>query len=582
MANNNKKMQSSRAPRGTPFHLVAPFIASLVFVTTACGGGSSDPVAPNGTAGSGNASSGGSSSGTSGMGGSGSNAGTGGVSGSGGDAGVGGSSGTGNNGGTGGSSPCGEAGHGSTSQGNGTNCAGTSGMGGTGNAGAAGDAGTAGAAAGEGGSGTGGLAGSAGEGGSAGAGGSSGSSAGSAGSDAGSAGMGGTGNAGAGGDAGTAGAAAGEGGSAGAGGSSGSSAGSAGSDAGSAGMGGTGNAGTAGTAGSAGSAGAPQNTFTCSSWTRNTALDAANVQEFFLSGGIWGTGANSIYVTLHNQNVSSGVFHWDGTTWTKTVMPGSPPELNGIWGSSDDDIWVAGRNFKGFLYHKSGGTWVDDPNKPVNTKAFKQVWGNSADDVWLLGADSGWNYRIWRRNGGTSWIQQNLPSLELGSVLYRIWGIDGHVFATGSKPSESGGILFHFDGSNWESMTVQGTATELFQISGTSINDLFISGVDNKQGIVYHLTNGLTTWTSFITNDISLYGPILSLKPGTFIASGYLAPAGTGKMRVTTFDMNGAITVPVDNAAYNPTAFWAQPGSNTVWSVGQAGDKAGLYAANCD
>ena len=527
-----------------------------------CSGGDADKSQPQGEAGVGGVNAGGSSStggsGGAGDGGSGGSgnvagntagsagqmAGAAGEAGSGGnagDAGNGGTGNTGNNGGAGGSSPCGEAGHGSTTEGEGTNCAGTSGTSGT-----AGSSGTSAAA---------GMAGAAGESGSAGVGGSSGSSGtGSAGSNAGGAGTGGTGNAGAGGDAGTAGVA------------------------GSAGSSGTGNAGTAG---SAGSGGAVQNTFVCSSWNRNAALDAANTDQFPFVGGIWGTGANSVYVTLHNQNISSGVFHWDGTAWTKTVMPGNPPELNGIWGSSDDDIWVAARNFKGFLYHKSGGIWSDDPNKPVNAKDFRKVWGTSADDVWLLGTDKFVKQSVWRRNGGTTWVQQSLPTLASDTSLYGIWGIDGHVFVTGSDPT--GAVLLHFDGSSWEMMTVPGTATQLGFMSGTSINDLFITGTDGAQGIVYHLTNGLTTWTDFTTSDVSLYGPVLSIKPGTFVASGYLAPAGDGKLRVTTCDMNGAVASAVDGYAYNPVSFWAQPGSNTVWStVAAFGGIAGLYAANCN
>ncbi len=337
-----------------------------------------------------------------------------------------------------------------------------------------------------------------------------------------------------------------------------------------------------------------QNTYTCTNGNRDAALDAANTDQFPFVGGIWGTGANNVYVTLHNQNVSSGVLYWNGVVWIKIVMPGTPPELNGIWGSSDDDIWVTGRNSKGFLYHKSGGTWSEDSNRP-NGKSFKQVWGTSADDVWLLGADSGWNYRVWRRNGGTTWVQQSLPSVPVGTELRGLWGIGGHIFVTGhtmTNSNPSGGVLLHFDGSSWESMPVPGTATELAFMSGTSINDLFITGSDGAQGIVHHLTNGLATWTSYITSDVAFYAPVLSKKPGTFWAGGstYVGQANMkpwGSARVTTSDSNGVLTSLVDGIAYQPAAVWSVPGSDTVLFASTTSNQngpsgVGLYSSSCN
>lgn len=66
--------------------------------------------------------------------------------------------------------------------------------------------------------------------------------------------------------------------------------------------------------------------------------------------GVFGFGADDVWAV----GAESTVLHWDGSSWTKLSTPfdgaSDKPRLLAVWGSSPDDVWVAG---EGTMLHFS-------------------------------------------------------------------------------------------------------------------------------------------------------------------------------------------------------------------------------------
>ncbi len=179
--------------------------------------------------------------------------------------------------------------------------------------------------------------------------------------------------------------------------------------------------------------------------------------------------------------------------------------LRGIWGSSDQDIFMVGKSDA--IPHFNGDAWSAMPGGRHNsqTETLYAAWGSEsaslvgkANDVFAVGD----NFTIYHYNGFNWTEQQRFP----GSFpLYGIWGsasIDQNgmandVYTVGEYIS--GGVpygyVFYYDGSNWTDQNYQRFA--FYDVWGsTSMNsgladDVFLVGryfhTDNTNyGFVLH------------------------------------------------------------------------------------------------
>ncbi len=128
-------------------------------------------------------------------------------------------------------------------------------------------------------------------------------------------------------------------------------------------------------------------------------------------------------------------------------------------------------------------------------------------------------------------------------------------------------------------------AVSFQSISGTSINDLFVTGSRNDgAGVIYHVTNNMATWTEFAATQIGGYYPVWSPRAGVALAAGNEGNNGApGILRLTTMDqVNQTVTAQVDSKAYSAVQFWTEPDGQTVHFVHIAPPLAGFYTANCN
>lgn len=331
--------------------------------------------------------------------------------------------------------------------------------------------------------------------------------------------------------------------------------------------------------------------FSCTGWTRQKAFDDFKID---------GTGDVKAVRTIKIFEpkcifVSAGTYtkgivaFWNGSSWSQQDLSPTPMVVYGLSGPSKTDLWLAGRDSgQGRLYHRGvDETWKEDTTAPY-AEAYSDIYALSSTDVFLLGLKTGTN-RVWRKTGST-WAEMVLPVLTGGTyaALTRVWGLDAkNVFITGyyhdtGIPKKA--ILLYWNGTSWKELSVPAGAGEFYMIHGTSLNDLYVVGRNlSNQGLIYHVTNGMETWVSFVNEKLTGYGSVWSPRAGAMLAGGDHLPLGAGAARLTTMDPT--VTSVVDAKAYSVVSFAPEPGTKTVHFVNFSspdGVIAGHYVGTCD
>jgi hypothetical protein len=126
---------------------------------------------------------------------------------------------------------------------------------------------------------------------------------------------------------------------------------------------------------------------------------------------------------------------------------GITPPFSAVWGSADDDIWVAARGLgdnptSSLLLRFDGTGWSPAGWQPAGSAAsldqdIQALWGSGRDDVFAVG-----NWGLVLHFDGAGWTEQGVtvwPSLRAVSGTG-----PGDVWAVGT----AGGVI-HYDGAAW-------------------------------------------------------------------------------------------------------------------------------------
>jgi hypothetical protein len=166
-------------------------------------------------------------------------------------------------------------------------------------------------------------------------------------------------------------------------------------------------------------------------WVAQTIFDGGGPSNL---SGVWETSLADGGTDVWIVGASGSVFHNGSGSWQEVSILGcSPPDLNGIWGSSETDIWAVADN--GQAFHWNGCAWQSYLTS--TTHSLDSVWGTGAGDVWAVGVDGIQHWTgVW-----TTLTSQPLPGVE----LHRVRGTGpSDVWASGDQ-----GSLVHWNGSEW-------------------------------------------------------------------------------------------------------------------------------------
>ncbi len=241
----------------------------------------------------------------------------------------------------------------------------------------------------------------------------------------------------------------------------------------------------------------------------------------------WSYGCNADITNLVKSSLPASFVgnatYWVGHIDTETPLPSSQ-NMNGIWGTSDSNIFMVGNS--GHILRYDGTSWSSMTSG--TTKHLYGVWGSGPSNVFAVGADG-----TILRYDGTSWSSMTSST---PNNLYGVWGTAANnVYAVGA-----GGKILKYDGSTWTSKTgPTPTSTynqDLHGVWGSSAQNVWAVG-KHRFAIewlilwkyyytLWQTTNGGGAWGSPYSLDGGPFGYDLNAVWGTAANNVYAVGAG--------------------------------------------------------
>ena len=201
-------------------------------------------------------------------------------------------------------------------------------------------------------------------------------------------------------------------------------------------------------------------------------LDAGTWREYRVAApwpqGIWGAAANDVWV-LYDSGLR---YHWDGTTLAN--RPTSEVRYRGAFGTSASDVWgygetVIGTQYKPAIDHFDGTAWtrtvLPDFGKVIS------FWKSGPSDLYAVVSLNSTTRLM--HSDGTTWTAVSDPDVV---QVFAVWGRGANeVWAVGAQ-----GTIARFDGQTW-SPSSSGTTKSLTEIAGTATT-MWVAG----DGVALH------------------------------------------------------------------------------------------------
>src|SRR5437867_1758711 len=104
------------------------------------------------------------------------------------------------------------------------------------------------------------------------------------------------------------------------------------------------------------------------------------ISDPFLNS-IWAPERNDAYFAWSSPDggLTGKVYHFDGSAWR--VVATAPAALQSVWGTSGSDVYAVGR--LGTILHYDGGTWRSVLSTGQWYDWLEGIWGSSPQDVYV-------------------------------------------------------------------------------------------------------------------------------------------------------------------------------------------------------
>ena len=189
--------------------------------------------------------------------------------------------------------------------------------------------------------------------------------------------------------------------------------------------------------------------------------------------GLWGTSGADLFAVGKLGTIA----RYNGTDWS-SMASGTEQELRDVWGSSGSNVYAVGEN--GTILRYNGTSWSHVSSGWSG--GFAAVSGNADDNVYAVGVEIILYY------DGASWTEDPFGVSSGGGIS--VWvSPEGDVFVGGHVGGQ--GAVHHKEGTGWTTDTVAGTNVLLWDLWGTSADDVFAVG---DSGTIVHFDGG--DWTA--------------------------------------------------------------------------------------
>ena len=198
-------------------------------------------------------------------------------------------------------------------------------------------------------------------------------------------------------------------------------------------------------------------------WTAAEGVDAPGSLS-----GVWASGPDDVWVVGGDEQ---GCEIWHGSEGAFSLWPEPPPVDLLVWvhGFAPDDIFAVGVG--GGAVHFDGTSW-----SVLETGTTTDLWGvfgESNDDLWVVGGDPEEGEPLILHYDGTSFDVVPLDPAEndrLAHALFKVFGVDGRLFAVGQA-----GLVVEWDGTKFVQVGT-GASDDFVSLWGSSADDLVAVG----------------------------------------------------------------------------------------------------------
>lgn len=194
----------------------------------------------------------------------------------------------------------------------------------------------------------------------------------------------------------------------------------------------------------------------------------------FLGGAFSNTPDNTPMALVLAREVTSieddTIFSLSGGAWNG-IASGVKKNINGLWGSSESNVYGVGP--AGAIYHYNGGGWTQQATDTESS--LNAIFGHGISNI-LVAGENGTILRF----DGLVWSEESVPGTS--SNLTGLWGSSQtDVYAVGSY------TIQHFDGQTWSALSLAGAPIRDFTgVYGVSESDMWLTAT---QGWVYTQTS---------------------------------------------------------------------------------------------
>ncbi len=171
--------------------------------------------------------------------------------------------------------------------------------------------------------------------------------------------------------------------------------------------------------------------------------------------GVWGSAFDDVWVVGGRTMDSAEILHYDGMEWTEQDAPATSL-LAWVFGWSADSALAVG--IEGSVASWDGSSWtVLDPGTDENLWG---VWGESEDDVWIVGGTPDAAEPTILHYDGSTFTPVALDPAQNprgAHQLFKVWGVDGRTWAVGEA-----GLLLELINDQWTAVSAGAQADQDF------------------------------------------------------------------------------------------------------------------------
>lgn len=202
----------------------------------------------------------------------------------------------------------------------------------------------------------------------------------------------------------------------------------------------------------------------------------------FNSANIWVIGGEWFFNPSPPPNYfdSSGVIHFNGSTWEELKLKPRGRNLSAIWGRSQDDFWIAGGKS---LWHFDGFGWTND-TIPIVTPQ-----GSFYATNWMTGDNDGNVYLTFYMRPIASQARESYYFLKRSEPSWKIvdsaeispqrtdkkWGYSRAWTSPLRQMYSSGDGIYKWDGTIWKKI-FESSSANIGQVFGTDDANIFVVG----------------------------------------------------------------------------------------------------------